>query len=305
MARTGYATHPAFRQHDTGPGHPERPERIEAVWRAVEQGGFSLEALAVEPAAPKDLERVHSPGHIRRVEEACGQGRALDPDTPAGPASWEAVRLAAGAAIAGVRAVATGAVDNAFCAVRPPGHHAEPDRAMGFCFFNNVAVAARWAQAQGHAATAAVLDWDVHHGNGTQWTFYDDPTVFYASLHQAPHYPGTGTVDERGFANTVCNCPMPWDASAAQWLDVLDATILPELEAFDPDLLILSCGFDAHRADPLSAQHLDAETYAEMTRRVGRIAQGRIVSVLEGGYDLEALADCTAAHLQALQGLAG
>jgi acetoin utilization deacetylase AcuC-like enzyme len=209
--------------------------------------------------------------------------------------------LAAGAGIAACEAVLDKKVDNAFCAVRPPGHHAERDRALGFCLFNNVAVAARWAQRERDVERIAIVDWDVHHGNGTQQAFYDDPTVYYASIHQHPLFPGTGRPDERGAKNTNLNVQMRPGAGDEAWLAALDEKILPELRRFDPQLLVMSAGFDAHRMDPLANQDLHTETFGEITRRLLSLDASAVVSVLEGGYNLEALGASVVAHVNALQ----
>lgn len=300
-ARTGFLYRDELLLHDTGPHHPERPARLVAIKRAVDQSDLELTPIAIAPAVRADLLRVHAPEHVDRVRAACGKGPvSFGPDTPAGEGSWNAALLAAGAGISAARAVLDGVVDNAFCAIRPPGHHAEADRAMGFCLFNNTAIAARWLQQVGKVRRIAILDWDVHHGNGTQRTFYSDPAVCFISLHQHPHYPGTGLPEERGDHGTVRNLPIPPGAPAAVWIEAIEETALPMLDRFEPEFLLISCGFDAHFRDPLGDQQLHAEHFAQMTRAVRRIAGGRIVSLLEGGYDLDSLAESTLAHLGAL-----
>jgi acetoin utilization deacetylase AcuC-like enzyme len=218
-----------------------------------------------------------------------------------GPDSWNAALLAAGGGIAACKAVLDKAYDNVFCVVRPPGHHAERDWAMGFCLFNNVAIAARWLRSVAGVKRVAILDWDVHHGNGTQHAFYDDETVYYASIHQFPHYPGTGRPEERGAGNTNLNIPMAVGNGPKEWLSAIDKQVVPEFERFEPEFLLISAGFDAHRLDPLGGQLLEAETFAEITRRMRPFAGGRTVSLLEGGYHLEALSESATAHLKALQ----
>lgn len=288
--------------HDTGRGHPESAARLEAVRAAFVAAKVEYVALDVSPAAREDLLRVHTADHIATIEQTCAHGLDYpDADTIMVKASWNAALLAAGGAIAACKAVLDGEVDNAFSAMRPPGHHAESDRAMGFCLFNNVAVAARWLREVRGVKRVAILDWDVHHGNGTQHTFYNDDTIYYASMHQHPLYPGTGFPSERGKNNTNLNVQMQWGYGPEEWLDALDNKILPEFDRFKPDFLLISCGFDAHKMDPLASQRLETKTYAEMTRRVKRVANGRIVSLLEGGYHLGALGDSAVAHFAALQ----
>jgi acetoin utilization deacetylase AcuC-like enzyme len=304
MARTGLVYNEYMLHHDTGQGHPERPERLEAVHRALESAALGLHAIPFEAAERADLLRIHTEAHVNTIERTCAShGVYPDPDTPMVPASWNAARLAAGGAIAACRAVLDKTVTNAFCAVRPPGHHAEADHAMGFCLFNNVAIAARWLQREAGVQRVAILDWDVHHGNGTQHSFYDDDTVYYVSLHQHPLFPGTGRANERGKHNTTLNIPLAPRTPAEIWIESISDHVIPELEKFQPDFLLLSAGFDAHRDDPLSHQSLDATHFAEMTRLVGALAHGRIVSVLEGGYNLDALAESVTAHVRALQKL--
>ncbi len=307
MGKTGLAYCEECLLHDAGPDHPERPERLTAILEAIEEtkksnpGSLDLLDIEVEPASPEDLLRVHRPEHIETIRCTCMTGNVYpDPDTSMVEASWGSALLAAGAGISAAKAVLDGQVRNAFCAVRPPGHHARPDRAMGFCLFNNVAVAARWLREVARLKKVAILDWDVHHGNGTQEVFYDDPTVCYVSIHQYPHYPGTGLPEERGAQNTNLNILMPRGAPPEAWTEAIQDEVLPEFERFQPDFLLISCGFDGHALDPLGGQLLQAEHYAEMTRLVKEVAGGRVVSILEGGYHLHALAESALAHLRTL-----
>lgn len=290
--------------HRPGAGHPERPERLRAVLDALDAAGLSRNRHAATQASIADLERLHPADHVARLLNACPRDglNQLDADTVLSPGSVRAARLAAGAVIDAVRAVARGETTRAFAAVRPPGHHAEPDRAMGFCLFSNVAVAARVAQAEG-LARVAVIDFDVHHGNGTQAAFEADDSLFLGSIHQMPLYPGTGAASETGVGNIV-NVPVPPHAAREAWRATFSGGLTPSLQAFDPDLILISAGFDAHRRDPLAHQSLEAEDFAWATRAVLEVARsccgGKVVSSLEGGYDLEGLGRSAVAHVQAL-----
>lgn len=301
MNTTAFAFSTLGLKHTTPPGHPERPERIDAIADAFHTAGLNPPRINCAPASRDDLLRVHTAEHVDTIERTCAEElRYADPDTSMVKASWDAALIAAGSAIESCKAVLSGEYGRVFSAMRPPGHHAESDRAMGFCLFNSVAIAARWMQAEAGVKKVAILDWDVHHGNGTQHTFYDDDSVYYASLHQHPHYPGTGFPQERGLNNSNLNIQMAAGTEPAVWLDAIANQVLPEFERFDPDFLLISCGFDAHRLDPLSAQLLETQTYAEMTRLVLPCANGRIVSLLEGGYNLDALGESSVAHFRAL-----
>jgi acetoin utilization deacetylase AcuC-like enzyme len=299
-----FVTHPDMLDHRPGHGHPERPERLQAVLDAIDDAALDLERRAASEAELSDLMRIHPEAYVQRIVRAApNTGVAmLDADTVLSPGSVRAARLAAGAAIDAVKAVAAGAADRAFCAVRPPGHHAEPDTAMGFCLFSSVAIAARVAQDLGFRRVA-VVDFDVHHGNGTQAAFEADGDLFLASIHQSPLYPGTGDADEVGVGNIV-NAPAPPHASSAVWRGLYEQRLMPALDAFAPDLILISAGFDAHRRDPLAHQSLEAEDFAWATRCVLDVARsrcgGRVVSALEGGYDLIGLGSSSVAHVQAL-----
>lgn len=300
-------THRACLQHDPGPHHPECPDRLRAVLRALETEEFSGLLRDEAPQATVDqLTRVHP---ARYVEAILGirpepdDSVALDADTVMNWASAEAALRAAGAAVAGVDAVCRGEVRHVFCATRPPGHHAEPARAMGFCFFANAAIAARHAQAAHCLRRVAVVDFDVHHGNGTQACVEADPTLFFASSHQSPCYPGTGAPEERGVGN-VFNATLPPGADGAAFRAVWRDGLLPTLAAFGPELVIISAGFDAHARDPLAQLRLREADFAWLTTEICHVAErhcgGRLVSLLEGGYDLDALASSVAAHVRAL-----
>lgn len=297
-------THPDMIEHRTGAGHPERPERLAAVMAAIDAADLDLDRRAATEAATADLERIHPAAHVARILDASpASGMSqLDADTVLSPGSVRAARLAAGAVIDAVRAVAVGDTARAFAAVRPPGHHAEPNRAMGFCLFSSVAVAARAAQAAG-MPRVAVVDFDVHHGNGTQAAFEQDDTLFLASIHQMPLYPGTGAASETGVGNIV-NAPVAPHAARESWRATFAGGLMPALDDFAPDLILISAGFDAHRRDPLAHQSLEAEDFAWATRAVLEVARrrcgGKVVSSLEGGYDLEGLGRSTVAHLHAL-----
>lgn len=299
-------THEACFSHDPGRMHPEHPARLKSVLLALDGDDFqALERREAPRAAIDDIARVHPEPYVRKVlatEPETGLA-AIDGDTFMSPGSAEAALRATGAAIAAVDAVVGGETRNAFCAVRPPGHHAEPNQAMGFCFFNSVAVAARYAQARYGLKRVAVVDFDVHHGNGTQAAFETDGSLFYASVHQSPLYPGTGAVSERGVGN-ILNVPLPPMAAGDAFRHALAERIGPAIIDFDPDLLIISAGFDGHADDPLASLVLETEDFAWATRELMRIADmvcdGRVVSCLEGGYDLHALGEAAAAHVRAL-----
>ena len=298
-------THAACLAHDTGPDHAERPARLLAVTEALLTAfPGTLDWREAPRASRGDLLRVHEASLLHTVLETRPAERVmLDPDTVLSPASAEAALRAAGAAVAATDAVLHGRTTRAFCAIRPPGHHATRDVAMGFCLFNNVAVAAAHACDEGGLERVAIIDFDVHHGNGTQAIFEHDPRVLYLSSHQSPLYPDTGYADERGDGN-VRNAPLRpgegGDGFRGAWRDVL----LPALEDFRPQLVFVSAGFDAHWRDPLAQLQLQADDYAWLTRELvacaRRHAGGRVVSMLEGGYDLQALAECSVAHVAAL-----
>ena len=300
-------THAACAAHDMGEGHPERPQRLRAVDHALEHEMFQLLARESAPRAPiAALTRVHRADYVAAIEQASPrQGHVqLDADTAMSPGTWEAALRSAGGAIYAVDEVALGRVDNAFVATRPPGHHAETATPMGFCFFNNAAVAARHAQAAHGIERVAILDFDVHHGNGTQDIFWSDASVMYASTHQMPLYPGTGAKSECGEHDQIVNAPLRAGDGGDAFRDAFETAILPRLDDFAPDLLIISAGFDAHFRDPLGGLNLSEADFAWVTERLVALAArrcgGRLISLLEGGYDLEALARSAAAHVGAL-----
>lgn len=299
-------THPACLDHDPGEYHPESPARLRAVLAALDAPEFAaLERREAPAADPEDIARVHPRDFVEAMLAAIpAEGYAgIDADTILSPGSGEAALRAAGAAVAAVDAVIAGEARNAFCAVRPPGHHAEPNRAMGFCLFNNVAIGAARARAVHGLARVAVIDFDVHHGNGTQAAFERDRSLFYASTHQSPLYPGTGARSERGVGNIV-NVPLPPMSGSAEFRRGVEVSILPALDAFAPEFVMISAGFDAHRRDPLAQLMLVEDDYTWVTERLldcaERHASGRLVSTLEGGYDLPALGASAAAHVRAL-----
>lgn len=303
---TTYYSHDVFVEHLTPPGHPERPERLRAITEAL--AGDAFDALDRQEAPLGDVATLlyaHPEEHIAALEAAIPEeGIArVDPETSASPKSWESVLHAVGAANAAVDAVFSGTSDNAFVAARPPGHHAEKTRSMGFCLVNNAAIAARHAQKAHGAERVAIIDWDVHHGNGTQDIFWDDKSVLYASTHQMPLYPGSGALSEEGVGN-IFNAPLSPDSGGETFRDAFKQRILPAVEEFQPDLIIISAGFDAHYRDPLAQINLVEEDFDWATGRImdlaNRYCDNRLVSLLEGGYDLIGLADSTAAHVKRL-----
>ncbi len=311
MAETGLVYHPQYLAHYTGSTHPERKDRLDAIVRRLEETGLldELPSVLPRPAAIEELSAVHDEEYILSVRDRIERGVTLldATDTGVGKESWNAALLAAGGACSAVDAVMAGEVMRVFCAVRPPGHHARRNAAMGFCIFNNVAVAARYLQQSYGISRVAIIDWDVHHGNGSQEMFYDDPTVFYLSLHQFPHYPGTGSSTESGEGEGVgfnFNVPVPPDTGEAEYIRLFEDAIGSRIAPFRPEFIFISAGFDAHADDPLSNLSLREESYRRMTEITCAIANehagGRIVSLLEGGYELDALARSVEAHMREL-----
>lgn len=305
---------PVFAEHDTGPGHPERAERVTVVMDRLESSGLLAKIDLVEPASTSgpSVARVHDPDYIATVEKrsrSIGKGDNFyeDMDTVGSSATYRSAMTACGAAIEACDAVLDGRAANAFCLARPPGHHAEKDCGKGFCFFNNIAVAARHVQSHRGIGRVAIIDWDVHHGNGTQNTFYEDGDVFYFSIHQYPHYPGSGAAHERGVGEgkgATLNVPVARGSSDKDYLDIFNGKLKSALREFKPQIILVSAGFDAHEADPLSGVYLSTECFGELTGIIMELAMelcsGRVVSMLEGGYELNALADSVTAHLRAL-----
>jgi acetoin utilization deacetylase AcuC-like enzyme len=303
-------THPSFIGHDTGPGHPERPDRMRAIDKVL---GHELFTTLVRQEAPlrEDVEQqillAHPAAHLEKMRSiATGPielRKRIDADTIVSPGTWEASLRAVGAGLAAVDAVIEGKAANAFCQVRPPGHHAEADRAMGFCLFSNAAIAGMYARSKHGAERIAVVDFDVHHGNGTQDIFWSDKDLFYASTHEMPLFPGSGAMSEEGVGN-VFNAPLRAGDAGERFREAFESRILPALHDFGPDILIVSAGFDAHEADPLANIRLVEADYLWVTEKLAAVAQrhsnGRIVSMLEGGYDLTALARSVAVHVKAL-----
>lgn len=308
--RVAFYDDPVFGEHDAGPGHPERPQRLEAVRRGLRLGGLEGEVVAVapRPAAREELLRVHAASHVERVAAAEGKRVRFDADTSMGPRSYGAAVRAAGAVVDAVEKVLDGAIDRAFCNVRPPGHHAKADRAMGFCLFNNVAVGAAAALSRG-LRRVAVIDFDVHHGNGTQEAFWLDRRVLFVSSHQFPFYPGTGDLDEAGEGDGLgftVNLPMPPGLGDGDYRRAYREIVEPIGRAFDPELVLVSAGFDAHRDDPLGGMALSAAGFAELMdvclSVASGAARGRLVAVLEGGYDLDGVAQSAAAVVGRMAG---
>lgn len=300
-------SHPSSLRHVTPPGHPERADRIRAVEQALEDERFALLQRVEAPEATlAQVELCHPAAYAQAISEASPQQGLvqIDADTIMSPGTLAAVLHGVGGAVHAVDEVMSGRVSNAFSAMRPPGHHAESDKAMGFCFFNNAAIAARHAQKAHGAERVAIVDWDVHHGNGTQEIFWGDASVLYASTHEMPLYPGTGAPSERGEHGTIVNAPLRAGDGTDVFRDAFESAILPRLDDFRPDLVIVSAGFDAHWRDPLANINLKEADFAWATQKLMEIADrhagGRLVSILEGGYDLEGLSKSTAAHVMAL-----
>jgi len=309
-APVAFVFHDDCLKHDNGPGHPERPDRLLAIQKRLAERGLLDRLLLLQPdEAPLDsLALVHDRSYIEAIRRACERAPVrLDPDTGVSPGSWRAALLSAGGALLACDAVLAGKARSAFVCTRPPGHHAEAGRAMGFCLFNNIAVAARHLQRAHGLGRILIVDWDVHHGNGTQHMFETDPTVFYFSTHQFPFYPGTGSARETGSgrgAGFTLNYPMPVGSGDAQYIEVFQSVLCPEIDRVQPEAILISAGFDAHRDDPLAGMSLTEKGYAALTsilrEAAGRHCDGRIISLLEGGYDLQALAASVEAHLLAL-----
>ncbi|ASP85210.1 acetoin utilization protein [Sinorhizobium meliloti] len=295
---------PVFLKHEVPEGHPERPDRLKALNLALEHPNFAdLERLEASKGDENLVLLAHTEEHLLGIKRDIPDEdiNQIESDTYASPQSLEAALTGIGGAVAAVDAVCAGEADNAFVAARPPGHHAEKNRAMGFCFFNNVAIAARYAQTAHGAERVAIVDWDVHHGNGTQDIFWDDPSVLFCSTHQIPLYPGTGAKDETGVRNNVVNAPISPNSGSEHFRDAFRSRVLPALENFRPDFLLISAGFDAHHRDPLAQINLVGEDFDWATGRLldvaGRSAGNRIVSLLEGGYDLQGLAESAGLHI--------
>lgn len=310
MNHTGFVFHEDYLKHDTGPWHPESPARLESIISHLDQSGALSQVVKIEPRNPCSewILNIHTSDYISNVRESALNGvDHLDADTGICRDSYRIACLAVGGVLEAVDAIMAHKVSNAFCAIRPPGHHAEQDRAMGFCLFNNVAIAAKYIQVQFQLPKVLIVDWDVHHGNGTQNSFYEDPTVFYFSVHQYPFYPGTGHETDTGHGagkGFTLNKPLPAGTDDSTYIDVFNSVLLPAAKKFKPDFILISAGFDAHKNDPLASMKMTAEGFGRLTQIVKDLSeqecQGRILSMLEGGYHLNSLAECVEKHLQVL-----
>ncbi|MCX6134738.1 MAG: histone deacetylase [Ignavibacteriales bacterium] len=311
MSSLGLIYHPDYLKHVTGSGHPERSQRLEVLVQHLLSTPFwgSMTHLRPSPAPAEFIHLVHPERHTSMVKIRCQMGEHIldDGDTHVCKDSYDISVLAAGGVVQAIDEVVAGTMTRAFCAVRPPGHHAESSKVMGFCLFNNVAIGARYAQKKYGVERIAIVDWDVHHGNGTQQIFYDDDSVLFISLHQFPFYPGTGAASERGSGRGegfTLNCPMGAGSVEKDYLDAFQAQVLPALHRFQPQLLMISAGFDAHTEDPIAGINLKDESYRRMTELLldisGKYCGGKVVSVLEGGYNVEALARSVECHLKAM-----
>ena len=307
--KTGFAYHSDYLNHDTGPGHPERPDRLRASLAALQQSSVWDQLHQIEPT-PANVDQVayaHNPAYSEHIRQHCEREIPLTYDTTVGFESFDIALLSTGGVLRAADAVATGEVKNAFAMVRPPGHHATPGQSMGFCLFNNIAITARYLQREHGVGKVAIVDWDVHHGNGTQDIFYEDETVFFFSIHQSPLYPGTGSSRERGSGKargTTLNVPMPAGSSDADYTTVFTDVLIPVLRDFSPEFLLISAGFDAHYLDPLAGTELTADGFATLTDLMLEFADetpsGRVVSALEGGYSLEGVSESVTAHVERL-----
>jgi acetoin utilization deacetylase AcuC-like enzyme len=310
---TGFMHDPFFKEHDTGYGHPETPLKYDAVLNAFREAGLmhALTPIASRDATLDELLLCHTREYLEIAQRDIKSGRTdlTTGDTAVGPKSWEVALRAAGGVLNAVDAVFSGAVNNAYCFVRPPGHHATSNRGMGFCIFNNVAIAARYAQKKHGVQRVLIADWDVHHGNGTQDIFYEDESVFFFSTHQHPHYPGTGMRNETGRGiglGTTLNCPLPAGSGRTEIFDAFENELLPAMQRFKPELVLISAGFDSRIDDPLGDFKLSDADFADLTRMMmalaDKYASGRLVSALEGGYNLDGLGKASVAHARALLG---
>ncbi len=311
MGRVGFVYDPRYLAHEMGPNHPESPERLRAICSQLQSSGTwsRLQQLSPRRAEREWIERIHDSSYIDSLErQSPNEGYAsLDPDTSMSPGTLEAAYLATGGALVAVDAIMKGEVDQVFCANRPPGHHAEKERAMGFCFLNTVAIAARYIQQQYGIQRVLIVDWDVHHGNGTQHAFYDDASVMFFSTHQFPYYPGSGSAMEMGEGpgkGFTINVPFAGGEGDDEYQEIFQKVLEPAVDSFRPEFIVISAGFDAHRDDPLASMDLTASGYAELTGILASLAKnyskGRILACLEGGYHLQALAGSVDQHLQAL-----
>jgi acetoin utilization deacetylase AcuC-like enzyme len=313
MRRTAVLLERAFLEHENPPGHPERADRIAVLLDALEQlPDEGVVRIAPRPATLDELRAVHTREHIARIAATAGVAHTpFDADTQAGPRTYEIALLAAGGFLEVLDAILDGRADNGLALVRPPGHHAESDRAMGFCFFNNIAIGARHLRRRRGIRRVLIVDWDVHHGNGTQEIFYDDPSVFFVSIHEHPLYPGTGGARETGVGaatGTTLNVPLPPGSGDEDYVQAFDRIVEPACRRFAPEFVLVSAGFDPHARDPLASMEMTRDGFAELARRIQALADehcgGRWAAVLEGGYDLVALRESVVAVLHEMRGLA-
>lgn len=307
--KTAFIYHSNYLDHDTDFGHPERPERLTVCLSALKESGVwdQLKRMRPKPASVKQIAYVHNPGYSQHIRKSCRAETPLAYDTPVGSESYDVALLSIGGVIRAAEAVATRQAKNAFALVRPPGHHATPGQSMGFCLFNNIAITARYLQREHGVGKVAIVDWDVHHGNGTQDIFYEDDSVFFFSIHQSPLYPGTGSQNEKGSGKargTTCNVPVPASSDDEDYIQVFKEILIPALEDFSPEFILISAGFDAHHLDLFSQTNLTADGFAELTDLVldtaDEVASGNVVSALEGGYSLDGLSESVVAHVERL-----